>query len=129
MTKEKCVVKILSSGNGWNDKRLCFGTLMTNEKTDGTKVFYQLDNDACVMTVTPQKVVQQRSGNNELFITFMLGQKTYCEIGGAVGHGGYFVETKRLNVVKTSKELHVSLYYLCGEDKEEVVLDFIAKIK
>lgn len=122
----ECTVVIRSRGRGWTDEKITCGELV--KTADSEELSYLLDGDHCVLTISESGLVQKRRGIENIIITFKEGKYTECTIGEGI-LGSYKIFTRKAEVVRRNKGLHIALNYESGEDREPIFLTLTAYAK
>lgn len=117
-------INITSNGANWSDNKTCEGDVTFSDDT--VIINYTLDGDKCTLTVGRGKVIQKRTGAQNVNVQFEEGKKTSCTLGSGGLSGSFEILTEKIKFVSGKGGLRLNLEYLSGNDREHVSLTLTA---
>lgn len=112
----KCKLTIFSMGKGWSNKVSDNAQMEVDE--NGVTIFYKIENDDCILTITDKFAEQERHGKLNIKLKFALNQTTECVIGEGGMQGGYEIFTTKYQCKIGKYGCSLDMSYLAGAEKE-----------
>ena len=124
-----CTVEIKSCIDGETSVVSSKGKII--KSPSGYRVDYTLDGDECALIVTERGVVQKRHGEQNIEMTFKIGQSTQCFLSSGGFKGDFSVYTDDLHYgvgeIGGMQVFILSMGYILGKQRTEII--FSAKYK
>ena len=118
-----CTVEIKSCIDGETSVVSSKGKII--KSPSGYRVDYSLDGDECSLIVNERGVVQKRRGEQNIELTFKIGESTQCSLSSGSFKGDFSVYTDDLHYgignVDGLQVFMLSMVYLLGEQRTEIV--------
>lgn len=111
---------IVSSGSGRGGAFSSQGKLQIEE--NGFCLNYKIEGDSCSLSYDGKTLMQKRSGNVCIEMSFVKGEQTECLIGEGGLSGSMPVFTNSLSVVSGKGGVKVKINYDCGGERVDLIL-------
>lgn len=123
---KNCKIEITSIIGGEKSTITAEGKVINTPS--GYRFEYVLDGDDCLLSVTYNEVVQERSGEQNIKMTFRKGEQTQCFLSSGSFSGTFPIFTEYMEYAvggsnscsETVQVFTLSISYILGEQKTEI---------